>query len=254
MWGFLFAVAVYSQIIYNDKFMYPKTVSAVFLFIALLLIAPGKSTAQIGAKAGFNMYNVITRDANGDEVYTNPKLNPGFHLGITYNIPVAEKFFIQPAALFSTKGYRIKRVEEYQSVESYINPYYIEVPVNMFFAPEFGPGRLLLGVGPYVAYGIGGKGKYYQKLLVDDEIISSNESANLQFLKDFDNADDEKWTYGKALDYGAQISAGYEFNKKFSFQVTGQLGLANLKPAESGEKPTDKLRNFGFAISVGYMF
>ncbi len=34
---------------------------------------------------------------------------------------------------------------------------YIELPVNFIFKPVLGNGQLLLGLGPYIAYGIGGK-------------------------------------------------------------------------------------------------
>lgn len=234
--------------------MYCKSFPAILIFIMLLFSVPHISMGQVGVKAGFNLYNVITKDVNGNEVYNDPKLNPGFHVGISYDIPVADNFYLQPAALFSTKGYRIKRVEEYSSIESYISPYYVEIPVNLVFAPRLGEGRLLLSAGPYIAYGIAGKGRYYSKYLVGDETVSDNDLANLQFIKDFDEQDEDKWTYGKPLDYGIQLSEGYEFNNRMSIQITGQLGLANLKPHAGGERPTNKLKNFGLSISVGYRF
>ena len=40
-----------------------------------------------------------------------------------------------------------------------LNLSYIEIPVNLLYKPVVGNGKLLLGFGPYIAYGIGGKYK-----------------------------------------------------------------------------------------------
>lgn len=212
------------------------------------------SYAQLGVKVGFNAYNVITRDKYDNEDYNDPKLNPGFHAGLTYDFPISRNFFIHSAALFSTKGYRMKRLTETASTESYITPYYAEVPINLLFAPKLGKGRILLGAGPYVAYGFGGKGKYYGKNIVNGVLITNNESADLQFVNDFDDAKPEKWVYSKPLDYGIQIIEGYEINGHLSIQLNGQLGLAELKPSTGGVKSSYKMKNYGMGVSIGYIF
>ena len=224
------------------------------LFLASFLGLGSIAKAQIGVRAGFNAYNVISRDGNGNELYGDPKLNPGFHVGITYDYLIANDIYIQPAALFSTKGYRLKSVGESSSLESYMNPYYIEVPVNILYAPKLGKGRLLLGAGPYIAYGIGGRGQNYVKNIQDGVVVRSDQSANLQFVDDTDDLKAGKWAYGKTWDYGVQILEGYEFNERLSFQVNAQLGLADIYPDNKGVKSSNKLKNIGFGLSVGYIF
>ncbi|WP_114789273.1 porin family protein [Niabella yanshanensis] len=214
----------------------------------------GSAKAQLGVRAGFNAYNVISRDGNGNELYGDPKLNPGFHVGVTYDYLIANNFYVQPAVLFSTKGYRIKNVGETASFESYMNPYYIEMPVNILYAPRLGKGRLLLGAGPYIAYGIGGRGQNYDKKIEEGVVVRNDQSANLQFLDDVADLKEGKWAYGKTWDYGVQILEGYEFNDRLSFQVNAQLGLANIYPDNKGVTSTNKLRNIGFGLSVGYIF
>ncbi len=228
------------------------SLSVLFLgsFLGLCSIAK----AQIGVRAGFNAYNVISKDRNDNELYDNPRLNPGFHVGVTYDYLIGKDFYVQPAVLFSTKGYRIKRVEENSSIESYMNPYYIEVPVNLLYAPKLGKGRLLLGAGPYIAYGISGRGQYFIKAVENGEIKRTDQSANLQFLDDVNDRTDGKFAYGKALDYGIQVLEGYEFNERISVQLNAQLGFANIHPAAGGIKSPNKLKNIGFGISVGYIF
>lgn len=224
------------------------------LFLASFLAISGITKAQLGVRAGFNAYSLISKDRNDNELYDNPRLNPGFHVGVTYDYLIGKDFYVQPAVLFSTKGYRVKRVEDYSSVESYMTPYYVEVPVNLLYAPRLGKGRLLLGAGPYIAYGISGRGQSFIKTVENGEIKRADQKADLQFLDDLNDRTDGKFVYGKALDYGIQVLEGYEFNERLSFQVNAQLGLANLHPSDNGIKSANKLKNFGLGISVGYIF
>jgi hypothetical protein len=224
------------------------------LFFASFIITSGIAKAQIGVRAGFNAYNVISKDRNDNELYDNTRLNPGFHVGVTYDYLIGKDFYVQPAVLFSTKGYRIKRVEENSSIESYMDPYYVEVPVNFLYAPKLGKGRLLLGAGPYIAYGIGGRGQYYGKNIEEGVVKRTDQSADLQFLNDTKEIKTGKWAYGKTWDYGVQILEGYEFNERLSFQINAQLGLADIHPDINGVKSTNKIKNIGFGISVGYIF
>jgi hypothetical protein len=58
--------------------------------------------------------------------------------------------YLQPGVLYSQKG-----AEFEDSAELQLN--YIEIPVNLVYKPVLGAGRLLLGFGPYVGFGLGGK-------------------------------------------------------------------------------------------------
>ncbi len=110
---------------------------------------------------------------------------------------------------------------------------YIELPVNFIYKPELGEGRMILGFGPYAAYGIGGKAK------IDDS------ESDVAF-------GDEPWET-KRFDAGANLLAGYEFSNKLSFQLNAGLGLVNINNrAENDSKSTTK--NTGFGVSLGYRF
>ncbi len=112
-------------------------------------------------------------------------------------------------------------------------------------------GRLLLGAAPYVAYGFGGKWK--------EKYDGDTESGKLKFKgdisdDDLDNLKDDEYYYGKPLDFGGNLLAGYEFSNKLSVQLTPQLGMANLIPKYSGKKTDGSVKNVGFGISLGYKF
>lgn len=58
-----------------------------------------KSPVTFGVKAGFNGSTLITGKA--DNADNNQKLKLGSHIGVFVNIPVAEKFSVQPELLLA---------------------------------------------------------------------------------------------------------------------------------------------------------
>ncbi|MCH5597265.1 porin family protein [Niabella ginsengisoli] len=225
------------------------------LFAAFSTVAiQSQAQVEIGVRAGLNLNNVSYKDGGGDKWDT--KINPGFHAGVTFDIPVADEFYVQPGALFSVKGFKTTRSTDFLDYEGETrwNASYIEVPINFLYKPELGSGKLLLGAGPYVAYGIGGKAKFDDNISWEGGGASNSDEVKLQFVNDYNDGDDDKYSYAKPFDAGANLLVGYEFSNKFSAQLNAQLGLANIEPKDDGEKPDAKFRNVGFGVSLGYKF
>lgn len=206
---------------------------------AILALMAGAAQAQnkttFGVRAGVNFTNINGEHANGDDL--DYKIKPGFHVGVNAEIPLADEFFIQPGVLFSTKGGKLDIPGNPK-----INVAYVEVPVNFLFKPEIGTGKLLLGVGPYLGIGVGGKYKTDEK------------DFDVKFTNDIKASDPEEAYYTKRIDAGGNLLFGYEFANNFSVQLNAQLGLLNLDPKIEGNKPNSKAKNTGFGVSVGYRF
>jgi hypothetical protein len=66
-----------------------------------------------------------------------------------------------------------------------------------------GKGHLLLGFGPYVAFGIGGKATY--------EGGGSSLSEKIKFQKTVKISDPDDVVYIRPMDAGANMLVGYEF-------------------------------------------
>ncbi|HEX7756866.1 MAG TPA: PorT family protein, partial [Niabella sp.] len=61
--------------------------------------------------------------------------------------------------------------------------------------------------------------------------------------------------FGKRLDIGLNVLAGYEFTEQLSAQLNGQFGLRNLHQVNPGGQKNDAKQNtIGFGISIGYRF
>lgn len=197
------------------------------------------SNAQttFGLRAGVNFQNINGKEYDGSD--TENKLKTGFNIGVNAEVPVAPDFYLQPGVLFTTKGAKSKDDDDVK-----VNLSYIEVPINFVYKPTLGTGKLILGIGPYVAFAVGGK--YTDEDAKDYDVKFKNEIKLTEWASDY---------YVKRLDVGGNLLAGYEFSNKFSFQLNAQLGMVNINP-EITDFAADKTKwkNTGFGVSLGYRF
>lgn len=212
-------------------------VAALFSLLALNSQAQiGKTT--FGVRAGINFQNINGKDPEGDKL--DNKIKTGFNIGVNAEIPLVKEFYLQPGILFTTKGYR--HPDAFMGRDFKVNLSYIEIPVNFLYKPAFGPGHILLGVGPYLAFGVGGNVKL------------GDEESDVEFDKDIDLGQYATGKYFRRGDAGLNFLAGYEFNNKFSAQLNAQLGLAKINPNIKDVSEETAYRNTGFGISIGYRF
>ena len=203
--------------------------------VTLAALSTQAQKTTFGVRAGVNFQNINGKDAADDKL--DFKLKTGFHVGANAEIPIADEFYLQPGVLFSTKGAKA------DEGDGKVNIAYIEVPINFLYKGDLGDGKLLLGVGPYIAFGVGGK------------IKEGGNEADLKFKNEITPAEAMADPYLKRIDAGGNLLAGYEFNNKFSFQLNAQLGLVKINPKIKGVSNDDtKWKNTGFGLSVGYRF
>lgn len=212
------------------------------LIIALFVCASFAGYAQagkttFGVRAGVNFQNLNGKDADGDRLENDLKV--GFHAGVNAEIPVADEFYLQPGVMISNKGAKINNALGSDDFKTSLT--YLEIPINLLYKPVLGQGRLLMGFGPYIGFGVAGKVK------VGDEKIDvkwENEvSANPVQLS----------AYYRRFDAGANLLFGYELTNNLSAQLNAQLGLVNIATKfQNVERPT--VKNTGFGVSLGYRF
>jgi hypothetical protein len=189
------------------------------------------SRTTFGIRAGVNFQNINGKNAEGSELKND--IATGFHAGVNAEIPVGTGSYLQPGVLYSMKGAETGN-------DSRIRLSYIEVPVNFVYKPVLSTGNLVLGFGPYAAYGIGGK------------IETNGSERDIEFDSDYDLLDPA--TQFKKFDAGANFLAGYEFANQLSFQINAQLGLININKENPLGNDDTRWRNTGFGLSVGYRF
>jgi hypothetical protein len=220
-----------------------------FLLVALMLfgVSAQSQTSGItfGLRGGVNLQNINGKDLNGDKLEMN--MVTRFHAGVVVGIPIAANFYIQPGLLYSTKGAKSSSDFLGLNMAAEYNISYVELPLNFLYRPALGNGHFLLGFGPYIAYGIGGKAKF--------NIENTSTEEKIVFGNEYESLNPYDWKYFKNLDYGANLFFGFELSSGISLQINTQLGLAKIN-AKNKTYPNDKssFMNTGFGLSVGYNF
>ncbi len=200
---------------------------------------------SFGLRAGVNFQNITGKDEDGNKLEND--LLTGFNVGINAEIPLAPQFYLQPGLLFTTKGAKSEDLILGQTIKGKINIYYVELPLNFLYKPMLGQGRLLMGFGPYVALGVGGKVTY--------EGGGSSLSEDIEFKKNVKLSDPDDVFYVRPMDAGANLLFGYQFANKVSIQLNAQLGLTKINPEyEGASNDRTDAKNTGFGVSLGYRF
>ncbi len=229
-----------------------KTKTKLFAISVIFILMTVTLQAQVGfgIQGGVNLQNINGKDGSGEKL-TN-ELITGFHAGININIPVATDFYFQPGLLFSVKGSGndfysppTKASGDYATTTRLS---YIELPLNLLYRPLVGEGHILLGFGPYIAYGIGGKE------------ISDIGAPSIEREVKFENSvsDITDWiknAYYRPFDAGANIFFGYELPNGIFLQLEAQLGMLKINPEYSWISDDKRsYKNTGFGLSLGYRF
>lgn len=188
--------------------------------ISLTSIGFAQQPIKYGVKAGVTLANY---DAKAAMIHINTSNLTSFYVAgfMEYQFPNTSIYF-QPGVLVQGKGGVLSAsiddgVDGY-TVEVSERPYWIEVPVNFVNKTYLGnETSLLLGVGPYVAFGVGGDYKVntsggfldWVPTLRPDLEFGSN--GNL-----------------KRVDAGLNFTGGIEFTNGLSVQAGFGLGLVDV--------------------------
>ena len=220
------------------------------LFLIAVLVMFGLSAVSqtegihFGLKGGVNFQNINGKDASGSKLKLD--MLTGFNAGAVVEIPVAPEFYFQSGLSYIIKGAKAPKDFLAPGTTGQYKLSYLELPLNFLYKPLLGKGHLLLGFGPYVAYGLGGKAKLVTPL--------GSSEQNIVFAKSYSSA----LPYGqyfKRMDFGGNLFFGYELSNGISVQLNTQLGLAKIN-ADNTTYPKEKtsFKNTGFGLSLGYMF
>ncbi|HEY6082376.1 MAG TPA: porin family protein [Chitinophagaceae bacterium] len=204
----------------------------VLLSLTALLIAgvgfaqtAGQPPVSFGIKAGPNFSSYTSKSSGNKQT---SKLKVGLEAGAYANISLADEFYFQPSLLYAGKGGKDK------NSDTKINLSYLELPLDFLFKPDIGNGnKFIVGVGPYVAYGIGGSVK--------------GSTPSYDPFKSYNGTDASL----KRFDAGANVQLGYEMPSGFNVGLNTDLGLVNA--LNHGDN-NNSFRNTSFAVTVGYTF
>ncbi len=216
-------------------------VACLMLLSGSFLSAQNPEKTSFAILGGVNFQNLNGKDATGNSLDND--LITGYHVGVNIQIPIAPQFYFQPGVMISTKGAK----NNGSLLTTTTKLMYVEVPLNLVYKGQLGNGFIMIGLGPYVAYGISGKVQYESDLISED--------VDIQFQNVVEIDDPLLVPYYKPLDVGGNIFFGYEMASGIFIQLNAQLGMLKINP-EYKILPNDEsvINNTGFGISLGYRF
>ncbi len=212
--------------------------SCIFIFLFLLLSNNINAQARLGVRAGFNFSTLINASSTdlillGNRLFFN--FNAGFHIGITGEIPISQKIYLESGVTFIRKGFPYDIVFSDPGGQGtliiYDNFNALEMPLFVKAYVEIPDIKFDIFVGPTISYGFIETG-IANRLINENGILSS--SGN-----------------GRNLDYGLQFGAGVTINN-INIGMFYNLGLANSNLAFPNSKKS--VKNTVSGISLKYLF
>jgi hypothetical protein len=182
---------------------------------------------RFGIKGGLNLANVSISPA---QTGFEPKSIISFHAGLVLDASLSESISIQPALLFSQKGYGVSGSSGGVTIDGKATLNYLEIPINVLYHAT---DALTFGAGPYLGYALSGNAS----TTVTSAGKSQTDSKSLDFDKDV-----------KRIDYGLNITAGYEVIEGLIISANYSLGLANIN-ADTSTTTTIKNGVIGFSVT-----
>ena len=186
------------------------------MFAILALTSISAQEVLFGAKAGVNFASITGEDTDDLDGIT------AFHFGAVVEIPVSEKFSIQPELLYSAQGAKFS--EDGMDIDLKLN--YINLPVLAKF---------------YVADGFSIEAGPQFGILLDAEVEGDGMSLDIK-----DNV--------TSLDIGVDFGLGYKLDNGLNFGARYNLGLTDGNDDPEFFGSDEAFKNSVLQLYVGFFF
>ncbi|MEP6262843.1 MAG: porin family protein [Gillisia sp.] len=187
------------------------------LFFAFIIFTGSTVKAQefvhFGVKGGLNLSQLDS------DSFTETKSRTGFHLGLLAEIPLGNRFSIQPEVIYSMQGSEVEEIIFGDIInQAEYNLDYIQVPI---LAKIYLTESLSFEVGPSFNF------------LVNEKING------------------EEVDFGSNFEFSGALGATYKFKSGFFGSARYMYGFTDAFDRENFEI---KVNNSGFQLGIGFMF
>lgn len=170
---------------------------------------------KFGPRVGINLAN-YTESENGTSF--DPRF--GLQYGVLAEANLIEYISVQSGLMISGKGFRLENSQT--SVETAVNPVYLEIPINGVFRYETGNNALFGTVGPYFGFGVAGKSRV--------DLNGDTSDDKLEFGEN---------NQPNAVDIGFGLGGGVELpinGSPMQLGVNYAIGITNASDGSPGSK------------------
>lgn len=212
------------------------------LFVLCLLAMPA-SAQHLQLKAGGGL----------STQYGSARSVGAYRFGVGYEMELDQHWSVAPALLFYGKGWKAPDAlvpvlddgglpvldeegnQTYSLMSRSVAAAYLELPLLVNYYHRLAAQRyLVFSAGPYVAYGVSGKGKTKG----DARRQGSEKLFYEENTFDIDEA--------RRFDAGIQVAAGYQFPSKITLSLEADFGLVRFAPGGG--------RNLSALVGLTYTF
>lgn len=203
-----------------------------------------KSTAPItfGVKGGMNISSLT--DGNEDAYFNyERKAKIGFNAGVFANIPVSDKFSIQPEVMYNGLGSKIESTIFFDIPSARMNGKetlslsYLSIP--LMFQYNIIP-DLYVEAGPEFGFLLGGRSKNELTQTSNLDGTSSTQSYSGKIAM---------YMFNK-FNFGIGLGAGYYFTQNLAVTARFTAGITDVYKLNNG----DAVRNNALQIGLAYKF
>jgi len=206
----------------------------------------GANISDLTSANGLDIWNgLMFWDMNEEYIgFTDTRSKIGFNTGISAQLKLWDRWYVQASLIYTTKGYKINS----QEVDIDVNAHYMQLPLEMIYKYPVGNCDLLVSGGLFLGVGVNGTTHFYdhygegadprqfhdakQKPYINEELgvydligcDPTVHGANVYWSDDDDTFLSEG-TY--RIDGGVQLGLGFEY-KCFQFMINYQFSLTYL--------------------------
>lgn len=213
----------------------------------------------------------------------------GLNFGVSVEIPLIKSLWLNTGVYYKSTGAKFtfkqdnSKIEEGVTLDDYtanVTMHNVRVPVQASYRYNINNNyQLQVNLGPYFAYGFGGKAYIHNDELkerigaidlignpkfnyitpMDDNDGSSMldpsqaESDEVEILG-VHNINDNNSNYVKPFDMGIAFGAGITLNNKYFLGLNYDLGLINMNGKRMRALDHNSIKNRSFTINLGYNF
>jgi hypothetical protein len=233
------------------------------ILLVTLIFGSFTSNAQlkIGLTGGIDYTKMNVHRLYQDDFGIQGKA--AYHFGLASEYKVNEKVSFTADLIFANKGFTQPTrqettgndflVHKVSDIDVSVN--YIEMPILTEFMVNFDKMNVFFGVGPYIAYGVGGKinlniesgtniVQFADKIYWSKFDWIRNANLNESIVYNLGHANIQRFDYGPVVRFGIEYHS-------FSVNAEYQYGIANLM-YEWGIN--ESMHNQSLGLSVKYLF
>lgn len=215
---------------------------------------------SIGVRFGITS---STQGINLNKLYSDTKKGytewgTGFEAGAVVNLNIRDYLTLQPGFFFQNRSYDYTIISANMSTGTladrfgHTRSYYFQIPVLASFRFNLSDDvRWHIDLGPYFAFGLGGKNKMETfATVVGDPVIVENK----QYERDFFTDSDGNMIGMKTYDWGIKWGTAFTFKNHYYFGIHYSMGFRNLANNHANFLKDPSAKNKSWTFTLGYDF